>query len=672
MASKYTVEQQIQRSKDIYGEDTYDYSLFTEYKSNKIPYPIKCKKHDHIFHVKMNDHLGQKRSSCVFCAIEEKSTNKELTTFSKIQQTLDSKFGVGIYNLVDQYLKHYPSDSQLQIICKTHGEFNIRTRLVVQEDCYGGCPQCKKNLKINSELKKKETAKQLQEDNRKKNYEQFIKRASSKFNNFFDYSNVNYINTSTPVEIICPKHGSIFITPEKHLAYRTGCSKCGKEVVKPSKTTEEFIKEAQSIHKNSDGTPKYDYSKTKYAKIRNKLTIICPYHGGFAQQANGHLQGFGCPTCAVEHRGDLRRKPLEQFILEASKIHNNFYDYSLVDYKNTHTKVKIICPTHGEFKQGAKAHVFGAGCPACVGIVSKPELEILDYINSLVSTTVQQSYRRIGNIKSREVDIYLPKFNLAIEYNGSTYHHSSKSIYVKEYESKMAKPSTYHFDKWKMCFDNDITLLSIYDFYWADENKKEIIKSKIRHYLWLDKKIYARKTYIKELDNATAYKFYDSNHLEGKGMAYKSAKSYGLYSKEDDTLLMCATVGEIYNQSSKSFKTKLHRICTLLDYTVIGGISKLAKHIKSDIGKSFTYQITLSSGGTSLKSVNSYKILPPRYFWVGKNGKGFIYHHRNYCQKQVLEKHFGVPLLKQDTENTYMERLGYLKVYDNGLAEIEM
>ena len=61
-------------------------------------------------------------------------------------------------------------------------------------------------------------------------------------------------------------------------------------------------------------------------------------------------------------------------------------------------------------------------------------------------------------------------------------------------------------------------------------------------------------------------------------------------------------------------------------------------------------------------------IIPPRYYWV--NLKTLKYYHRNYCQKQKLEKHFDKPLLQSDTENSYMERLGYVKVYDNGLAKI--
>ena len=46
------------------------------------------------------------------------------------------------------------------------------------------------------------------------------------------------------------------------------------------------------------------------------------------------------------------------------------------------------------------------------------------------------------------------------------------------------------------------------------------------------------------------------------------------------------------------------------------------------------------------------------------------YYHRNYCQKKLLEKHFYQPLFEEDTENTYMERLGFLKIYDNGVAKL--
>jgi len=53
------------------------------------------------------------------------------------------------------------------------------------------------------------------------------------------------------------------------------------------------------------------------------------------------------------------------FLEKANIIHNNFYDYSMVDYKNSYTKIKIICPIHGVFEQMPSNHISGQGCYKC-------------------------------------------------------------------------------------------------------------------------------------------------------------------------------------------------------------------------------------------------------------------------------------------------------------------
>lgn len=58
----------------------------------------------------------------------------------------------------------------------------------------------------------------------------------------------------------------------------------------------------------------------------------------------------------------------QQFVERASKIHNNKYDYSLVEYKNTRTKVYIICPIHGKFLQTPNDHLRSRGCSKCKGV----------------------------------------------------------------------------------------------------------------------------------------------------------------------------------------------------------------------------------------------------------------------------------------------------------------
>jgi len=126
-------------------------------------------------------------------------------------------------------------------------------------------------------------------------------------------------------------------------------------------TTKEFITQAVAIHGDL-----YDYSESVYINKRSPITIICGQHGAFIQKPDNHINGgTGCPTCGIESRKTKRRKTLEQFILEANKIHDNKYTYSLVDYVNTDTHVIITCNEHGNFEQRPHDHLVGNGCPAC-------------------------------------------------------------------------------------------------------------------------------------------------------------------------------------------------------------------------------------------------------------------------------------------------------------------
>jgi hypothetical protein len=69
----------------------------------------------------------------------------------------------------------------------------------------------------------------------------------------------------------------------------------------------------------------------------------------------------------------MKKKTKEQFIKEAQKVHGDKYDYSKVNYVNTHTKVCIICPEHGEFYQTPSHHLHGQGCPDCARRLTNDE-----------------------------------------------------------------------------------------------------------------------------------------------------------------------------------------------------------------------------------------------------------------------------------------------------------
>ena len=111
----------------------------------------------------------------------------------------------------------------------------------------------------------------------------------------------------------------------------------------------------------------YDYSKSEYKNVREKVCIICPKHGEFWQKPKEHLNGSKCPKCANELRGRYKRLDNNTFIKRAIDVHGSKYDYSLTEYINAMTNVTIICPEHGEFKQTPSNHLNGQGCPKCVG-----------------------------------------------------------------------------------------------------------------------------------------------------------------------------------------------------------------------------------------------------------------------------------------------------------------
>ncbi len=122
-------------------------------------------------------------------------------------------------------------------------------------------------------------------------------------------------------------------------------------------TLESFLERSEKIHNN-----KYDYSKVEYTNAKTKVCIICPKHGEFWQTPDNHLKGKGCAYCAK-----IKKLTTEEFIKRAKEVHGNKYDYSKVDYINTHKKVCIICPKHGEFWQTPANHLLGRGCKVCVG-----------------------------------------------------------------------------------------------------------------------------------------------------------------------------------------------------------------------------------------------------------------------------------------------------------------
>jgi len=226
-------------------------------------------------------------------------------------------------------VKYTNVSTKVKILCSNHGEF----LQAPEKHLFGrGCPSCKGGVRSNAD--------------------EFVQKAKALHGDLYDYANVNYINSSTKVEILCKTHGSFSQVPTSHIS-GNGCPVCARGGVRLN--TEDFIKKSRLVHGNL-----YDYSLTDYIDTRTKVKIFCKDHGLFEQVANSHLSGKGCPKCSPVSLSNT-----SDFIRKARLVHGDKYDYSSVNYEYARRKVLITCKTHGTFLQNASSHLTGVGCPSC-------------------------------------------------------------------------------------------------------------------------------------------------------------------------------------------------------------------------------------------------------------------------------------------------------------------
>lgn len=286
-----------------------------------------------------------------------------------------------------------------------------------------------------------------------------------------------------------------------------------------SNIVDEFIKK----HSN-----KYDYSKVNYVNNRTNVEIVCPIHGSFFQNPYSHKMGSNCSKCvsrkkydnlsfiegAKKIHGDKydyskvnyinnkskvdivcpdhgifkqspnmhiskksgcpkcygRNKNTKDFIEIASKYHSNKFDYSNVDYKNAHDKVNIICPTHGQFSMSYNSHITkGYGCPFCSE--TSGELKVRRFLtDNGIKFVYQKRFKDCKNIKNLVFDFYIPDKNLIVEYDG---RHHFIPIWGGDYGFSIIKKRDLI--KNQYCKDNGIRIIRIkYDEH-VEDKLKDII-----------------------------------------------------------------------------------------------------------------------------------------------------------------------------------------------------
>lgn len=106
---------------------------------------------------------------------------------------------------------------------------------------------------------------------RRKTQEEFIEEAQAKHGDFYDYNQVRYVNSTTKVILICPKHGEFEAIPHHHLR-GVACRKCFDARMRNEQNI--IISKFHETHGN-----RYNYDKVVYERIDQKVTIACLVHG---------------------------------------------------------------------------------------------------------------------------------------------------------------------------------------------------------------------------------------------------------------------------------------------------------------------------------------------------------------------------------------------------------
>jgi len=320
-------EEYIKRACETH-KNFFDYSK-TNFTKMKAKINIICPEHGEFTTVAGNHLYGT--GGCSECNLAKKTLRNFNIFLNIAKKKYDCDYSKSDYK---------NTKTLINIICPEHGEFQQKPERHLEI----GCPECRKNTKVDLNL--------------------IIKECDKVYDLKYDFSNSNFKTFGDIIEVICPTHGKFKQRPNK-LVVGKGCPKCLEEGrIKENKRN--FVEIASKIFNNY-----YSYDKVEYKDIKTKIIVTCPVHGDFEIMTNNHLNRHGCQKCGI----NKRKYSTKEYIEESIKKHKGYYSYDKVEYKGSGHKIIVTCPVHGDFEVNAGSHLFGTGCLKC----SKEKNGILKY-----------------------------------------------------------------------------------------------------------------------------------------------------------------------------------------------------------------------------------------------------------------------------------------------------
>jgi len=340
-----------------------------------------------------------------------------------------------------------------------------------------------------------------------------------------------------------------------------------------------------------------------------------------------------------------------KIISDISLKYNINWIESCYIFKNDINKIPICehenCENTVRFANASKH--YNKFCDLHSNCYSSQQKELKTFITNNYDNIILENKNKI--IKG-QLDIYIPDKKLAIEFNGIYWH------------GDLFKEKDYHYNKWKMCKDKGIKLITIWEDDW--NNKGEIVKNIINNELELiSTKINTRDCSIKEINYKETKEFLNNNHLQG---FCPSSINIGLIL--DNELISIITFRKIrninYNLNVNDFE--LLRFCNKLNISIKGAASKLFKYFIDN----FKPNKIISYANCDISDSNFYNILGFKEirhiginYWWGKNNNKF--NKSNLMKHKLIEQGYD----HDKTEDEIMRERGFFKIYGTGNLKYE-
>ena len=346
----------------------------------------------------------------------------------------------------------------------------------------------------------------------------------------------------------------------------------------------------------------------------------------------------GCPNCA-----GCVRLTLES-VKERVKV-------KILSSKYVNLNHPLLCECKKGHRWEATANNLihnDSGCPKCRQTKQEAKVQELLELSGLEFKVSDRSV-----LNGKELDFYIPCAKLAIEINGEFWHSTAQERITK----------TYHLDKTLECEAQGIKLLQFWDFNEL-QLKWEICESMILNALNLTpNKLYARNCIVKEISSKEGKEFCDKNHIQGG----KGASVY-IALEHDSKIVSVMSFGK--SRFNKQVEWELLRFCSLANYRVVGGASKLLKFFEQNYKPKSL--ISYADRRRSSALSNAYKTLgfkhlrdtEPNYFYF--KAPDLKLFSRQTFQRYKLEKYFGKTYDSTLTEGQIMQNEGFLRLYDCG------